>query len=70
MHTNIYKIYGVRVDEKSALNHWINSETFKNARKSTRNKIWKTATRGDKYGNHNPAGEIEHLNEAGIEIIS
>lgn len=59
---------GKRVSKDKAKEHWFNSKTYENASKRTRDSIWKIATKGDKFGNHNPAGEVEHLEEAGITL--
>lgn len=54
--------------QKDAYAHWLKSETYRNAKVSTRNEIWRTAIFGNEGGNHNPDGEVNHLLEAGIEL--
>ena len=63
-----FLIEGWPVSCAEAEAHWLSSKTFENAAKKTRGRIWKTAVYGDQYGNHNPNGEIEHLEEAGIHL--
>lgn len=59
-------INGKEVSYREAYDHWKASDTYKNAKCATRDRIFKTAIHGDGYGNHNPGGEVEHLAEAGI----
>jgi hypothetical protein len=66
MHT--FYVKGRRVTQQQARIHWLASATYRNARKVTRDSIWRIALNGDAHGNHNPDGEVEHLREAGIEI--
>lgn len=63
-----FKINGLLVSEAHARLHFINSETYRNASRFTRDRIFDVAVYGDRSGNHNPNGEIEHLEEAGITL--
>ena len=67
METKFY-INGKLSTKYEALEFWISSDTYKRANKKTREKIFNTALKGDRTGNHNPSGEVEHLLEAGIEL--
>lgn len=61
-------INGKRVSQAEAKAHWLASDTYANARAKTRRWIWHVALHGDENGNHDPNGEINHLNEAGITL--
>lgn len=66
MHT--FYVNGRRTTAKDARAHWLASATYRNAKKGTRDQIWRTAIHGDVSGNHDPNGEVNHLREAGIEL--
>lgn len=61
-------INGKKVDEAQAQIHWLKSNTYQRARCGYRDRVFKTAVYGDRYGNHNPNGELSHLKEAGITL--
>lgn len=61
-----YKINGVVSTEQQALLHWITSESYDSARVNTRGTIWPLSHQK----NGGPEGEINWLNEAGIEIVA
>lgn len=61
-------INGERVSYDTAKTHWLNSNTYAQANSKTRHLIWTIATKGNEHGNHNPNGEVEHLEEAGIKL--
>lgn len=61
-------INGQLATKDDAYKHFIKSETYKNANRKTRDSILIIALNGDRNGNHNPNGEIEHLLEAGIQL--
>jgi len=65
-----YFIDGAEVGALEAHEHWVRSETYACANKTTRDWIWNIATLGDDKGNKNQSGELNHLAEAGIEIKS
>lgn len=69
MGTRIY-INGKLATKEEAKLHFIDSDTYKNANRKTRDSILNIAINGDSSGNHNPSGEIEHLLEAGIELLA
>ena len=68
MFTTKFFIAGKQVSEAEARKHWLNSKTYENANRKTRDRIWRTVLHGDSSGNHDPHGEINHLNEAGITL--
>ena len=68
MHETKFFINSKQVGLGEANQHWLNSRTYAMAKNSTRDRIWRIATKGDSNGNHNPEGEIEHLKEAGITL--
>jgi hypothetical protein len=63
-----FYVNGQRTTQKVAYAHWLASATYRDAKRGTRDSIWRTALHGDESGNHNPHGEVDHLREAGIEL--
>lgn len=59
---NTYYVNGIQVSREKAVAHWHRSRTYRMAKR--RGRIFLDADLGD-----NSSGQVDHLSEAGIEIV-